>query len=192
MNAYNSRVCEYMLPAYYLMQRTRLTYGLNAAASGCMLPVEPIAFLGYNRGCSHEIGSERMPLRRVEVVAAVIVRDEEVLATQRGYGEFEGWWEFPGGKVDAGETPEQALVREIREELNAAVLVGEHLCTAEHDYPTFHLSMRCYVCKLADEGFELREHHAARWLDAVHLHDVDWLPADVQVVEAIVESGLVK
>lgn len=132
-----------------------------------------------------------MNLKRVEVVAAIIVRDGAVLATQRGYGEFEGWWEFPGGKVDAGETPEQALVREIREELNAPIVVGDYLCTAEHDYETFHLSMRCYVCTLANGTFELLEHHAAKWLDAEHLDEVDWLPADVQVVSAIKGSGVI-
>ena len=126
-----------------------------------------------------------MSLKRIEVVAAVIVRDGMVLATQRGYGDYEGWWEFPGGKVDAGETPEQALVREIHEELNASIAVGRYLCTAEHDYETFHLSMRCYVCTLEDDRFELLEHHAAKWLNAYHLGDVNWLPADIQVVEAI-------
>ena len=132
-----------------------------------------------------------MALKRVEVVAAIIVRDGTVLATQRGYGEFENWWEFPGGKVKEGETPEQALAREIREELNAAITVGRHLCTAEYDYPTFHLSMRCYVCRLEDETFELLEHHAARWLSAATLREVQWLPADVQIIEEIEAAGIV-
>ena len=132
-----------------------------------------------------------MALKRIEVVAAVIVQNGSVLATQRGYGDFEGWWEFPGGKVDEGETPEQAIVREIHEELNAAIAVESYLCTAEHDYPTFHLSMRCYVCKLVDDRFELLEHHAARWLDSSNLREVDWLPADIQVVQAIEEAKLV-
>ena len=126
-----------------------------------------------------------MALKRIEVVAAIIVRAGKVLATQRGYGDWEGWWEFPGGKVEAGEAPEQAIVREIHEELNAAINVGDYLCKAEYDYPTFHLSMRCYLCSLVDERFELLEHHAARWLDVAHLDDVQWLPADVQVVQAI-------
>lgn len=131
-----------------------------------------------------------MSLKRVEVVAAIIVRGDTVLATQRGYGEFEGWWEFPGGKVDAGETPEEALVREIHEEMNAAIAVERYLCTAEHDYETFHLSMRCYICSLADDKFELLEHHAAKWLNAAHLDEVKWLPADIQVVDAIKAAGL--
>ena len=132
-----------------------------------------------------------MSLKRIEVVAAIIVQDECVLATQRGYGEFEGWWEFPGGKVDAGETPEQALVREIQEEMNASIDIERYLCTAEHDYETFHLSMRCYVCSLADDKFELLEHHAAKWLNASHLDEVDWLPADIQVIDAIKAAHLV-
>ena len=124
-------------------------------------------------------------MKTVNVVAAIIKPGDEILATQRGYGEFEGWWEFPGGKVDAGETPEEALVREIHEEMNAAITVERYLCTAEHDYETFHLSMRCYICSLVDDKFELLEHHAAKWLNAAHLDEVKWLPADIQVVDAI-------
>lgn len=132
-----------------------------------------------------------MGSKRIEVVAAVIVRNGAVLATERGYGEFEGWWEFPGGKVEPGETPEAALVREIHEELDTTVDVGAYLCTAEYDYPTFHLSMRCYACTLADAHFELLEHHAARWLTRTHLDEVKWLPADIQVVEAIKAQDVV-
>ena len=130
-------------------------------------------------------------MKSIDVVGAVIVKGDTILATQRGYGEWEGWWEFPGGKVEEGETPEQALAREIHEELNTSVAVGGYLCTAEYDYPTFHLSMRCYVCSLADESFELLEHHAARWLTADHIDEVRWLPADVQVVDAIKAKGVV-
>ena len=132
-----------------------------------------------------------MALKTIDVVGAIIVRGKTILATERGYGEFEGWWEFPGGKVETGETPEEALVREISEELNAAIEVNRYLCTAEYDYPTFHLSMRCYVCTLVDETFELLEHHAARWLDAATISEVRWLPADIQVVDVIVDAGLV-
>ena len=131
-----------------------------------------------------------MALKQVKVVAAIIVRQDTILATQRGYGEFEGWWEFPGGKVEPGESPEQALIREIREELNADIEVGNHLCTAEYDYPTFHLSMRCYICKLINEDFELLEHHAAQWLNAASIEDVKWLPADPQVVDAIEDASV--
>ena len=133
-----------------------------------------------------------MALKQVKVVAAIVVRQGRILATQRGYGEFEDWWEFPGGKVEPGETSEQALAREIHEELNAVIEVGDYLCTAEHDYSTFHLSMRCYLCRLVDEGFELLEHHAARWLDASSIDDVQWLPADIQVVEAIKGAGVLE
>ena len=130
-------------------------------------------------------------MKTIDVVGAIIVRGGAVLATQRGYGEWEGWWEFPGGKIEEGETAEQALVREIAEELNASVSVGGYLCTAEYDYPAFHLSMKCYLCTLADESFELREHHAARWLTSADIDEVKWLPADIQVVDAIKAAGIV-
>ena len=130
-------------------------------------------------------------MKSIDVVGAVIVRDGAILATQRGYGDWEGWWEFPGGKVEQGETPQQALAREIAEELNAQIEVGDYLCTAEYDYPTFHLSMRCYLCSLADRDFELLEHHAARWLTAERIDEVRWLPADIQVVDAIKASGVI-
>ena len=127
-------------------------------------------------------------MKSINVVAAIIKRGDAILATQRGYGDWEGWWEFPGGKVEAGEAPEQALVREIHEELNARIVVGDYLCTAEYDYPDFHLSMRCYMRSLVGEGFELLEHHAALWLDVEHLEEVRWLPADLQVIEKIREA----
>ena len=129
-------------------------------------------------------------MKSIPVVGAVIVRDGTILATQRGYGDWEGWWEFPGGKVEEGEDPRHALAREIKEELNASIDVGDYLCTAEYDYPTFHLSMKCYVCTLADESFELLEHHAARWLTAEHIDEVKWLPADVQVVKVIKDQRI--
>ena len=128
--------------------------------------------------------------KQVRVVAAIVVKDGAVLATERGYGEYEGWWEFPGGKIEEGESPEAALTREIHEELNAAIEVGDCLCTAEYDYPTFHLSMQCFLCTLVDEDFELIEHHAARWLDAANLNAVKWLPADLQVLAAIRNAGV--
>ena len=124
-------------------------------------------------------------MKTIDVVAAIIVKDHQILATQRGYGEFEGGWEFPGGKVEPGETPEQAIVREIHEELNARIAVDDFLVQVEHDYPTFHLSMKCFLCSLDDSGFQLLEHHAAKWLDMAHIDTVEWLPADVQVVDAL-------
>lgn len=130
-------------------------------------------------------------MKTINVVAAIIVRDNTILATERGYGDFEGWWEFPGGKVEEGETPQEALAREIHEELNAEIEVGDYLCTAEYDYPKFHLSMKCYVCRLVDPEFQLMEHHAARWLTAVHIDEVQWLPADVKVVDAIKRGSII-
>ena len=128
--------------------------------------------------------------KRVEVAAAMTVRDGRVLATQRGYGEFKDGWEFPGGKVEPGETPEAALAREIREELAAEVDVGALACRVEYDYPAFHLSMACFWCTLADGRMELLEHEAARWLDAASLGEVAWLPADAAVIDALRRQGI--
>ena len=128
-------------------------------------------------------------MKTVNVVAAVIRDRGRVFATQRGYGENKDGWEFPGGKIEAGETSEQALAREIREELNTEIEVGERLCTVEHDYPAFHLSMQCFLCRVISGDFVLREHEAARWLGSDELWSVDWLPADIEVVKAIEQSG---
>ena len=124
-------------------------------------------------------------LKRVEVVAAIIKRDNEIFATQRGYGDFKGGWEFPGGKIEPGETPEKALEREIFEELDARIEVGELLHTVEYDYPTFHLTMHCYICTLIDEVVHLNEHQAAKWLNRDTINSVEWLPADVEVAEKV-------
>lgn len=129
-------------------------------------------------------------MKQIKVVAAVIIRDGKVFATQRGYGEFKDWWEFPGGKIEPGESPQQALVREIREELDATIEVGELLQTVEWDYPTFHLTMHCFWCKLTCEALHLNEHEAAAWLDKDTLFSVRWLPADVGVLKTI-EAALV-
>ena len=129
-------------------------------------------------------------MNTIDVVAAIIVKGTEILATQRGYGEFEGGWEFPGGKVEQGETPEEAIVREIHEELNARISVQRFLTQVEHDYPTFHLSMKCFICTLDDPSFQLLEHHAAKWLDMQHIDIVDWLPADIKVVAALKQHQL--
>ena len=129
-------------------------------------------------------------LKQIEVVAAVIVEDDKLLATQRGYGDFKGKWEFPGGKIEQGETHEEALVREIKEELNADIEVLMFLTTVEHDYEKFHLTMHTYVCSLKNKiemvkhGDDEFEHDNMVWLDENHLDDVDWLPADIKVVNA--------
>lgn len=128
-------------------------------------------------------------MKSIEVVAAIIRRNDRILATQRGYGEFKDGWEFPGGKTERGETPQQALVREIKEELKSEIRVGEKLCTVEYDYPKFHLTMHCFWCDLLDGEPVLLEHEAARWLTTDELNSVDWLPADVQVVEAILAES---
>lgn len=128
-------------------------------------------------------------MKSIEVVAAIIRRNGRILATQRGYGEFKDGWEFPGGKTERGETPQQALIREIKEELKSEIRVGEKLCTVEYDYPKFHLTMHCFWCDLLDGEPVLLEHEAARWLTADELNSVDWLPADVQVVEAILADN---
>lgn len=128
-------------------------------------------------------------MKRIEVVAAVIRQGDRIFVTQRGYGEWKDWWEFPGGKIEAGETAEAALKREIREELSTEVSVDEFLCTLEYDYPTFHLTMHCYFCSLLTEALHLNEHEAARWLSRDELDSVRWLPADVQLIESMMKNG---
>ena len=122
-------------------------------------------------------------MKQIEVVAAII-RDARgrIFATQRGYGEWKDYWEFPGGKVEPGETAEEALKREIREELTTEISVDEFLCTVEYDYPAFHLTMHCYLCSLLTEALHLNEHEAARWLSKDELESVEWLPADWQII----------
>lgn len=128
-------------------------------------------------------------MKQIEVSAAVILSDRgEVLATQRGYGEWKGWWEFPGGKLEPGETPEEALRREIREELAVEIEVGELLTTVEYDYPHFHLTMHCYICHLRSGHLTLLEHEAARWLSPADLPTLRWLPADLPVVDQLREK----
>ncbi|HJD46579.1 MAG TPA: (deoxy)nucleoside triphosphate pyrophosphohydrolase [Candidatus Mediterraneibacter norfolkensis] len=124
-------------------------------------------------------------MKTIRVVAAVIRKDDRIFATQRGYGEFKDGWEFPGGKIEQGETPQQALVREIREELETEIRVGDLIDTIEYNYPTFHLSMDCFWCEIVEGSLELKEHEAAKWLDRESLYTVDWLPADVGLVEKI-------
>ena len=124
-------------------------------------------------------------MKSIEVVAAIIMRGGKILATQRGSGDLAGGWEFPGGKMEPGETPEEALVREIREELDAGIAVDSFITTVDHDYEAFHLTMHCYLCSVAEGRLKLLEHSAAQWLDAATIDDVDWLPADIAVVDEI-------
>lgn len=124
-------------------------------------------------------------MKHIEVVAAIICKDDKIFATQRGYGDFKDWWEFPGGKMEAGETPEKALKREIREELSTEINVDKYLCTVEYDYPKFHLTMHCYLCSLQTEALHLNEHEAAKWLAKDELDSVKWLPADMQIFKSL-------
>jgi len=124
-------------------------------------------------------------MKTINVVAAVIISENKVFATQRGYGDFKGGWEFPGGKLEPDETPEDALVREIKEELEAEVEVVEYLDTVEYDYPKFHLSMDCFVCRVKSGKLILKEHEAAKWLTKEMLRCVDWLPADLEIIDKI-------
>ena len=128
-------------------------------------------------------------MKHINVVAAVIVRNGKIFATQRGYGEWKERWEFPGGKIEPGESPEDALQREIREELSIDISIDRHLTTVDYDYPHFHLTMHCYLCHLKDDTQpHLLEHEAARWLGKDKLEEVKWLPADVEVIKDLNED----
>ncbi len=124
-------------------------------------------------------------MRTIEVVAAVIASNNRIFATQRGYGDFKDGWEFPGGKMEQGETPEEALKREIREELETDIIINKFLRTIEYDYPKFHLKMHCYLCQIESGQLTLLEHEAARWLSAESIESVDWLPADLLILKDI-------
>ena len=124
-------------------------------------------------------------MKQIEVVAAIIRKDDKIFATQRGYGEWKDWWEFPGGKMEAGEIPEEALRREIWEELETRIVVENLVETVEWDYPQFHLSMHCYLCHVESGHLELKEHEAAKWLNKDELENVNWLPADLKVIEKV-------
>lgn len=124
-------------------------------------------------------------MKTIEVVAAIICSGPKIFATQRGYGDHKGGWEFPGGKLEPGETPEAALVREIKEELDTEISVDRFLQTVEYDYPAFHLTMHCYFCSIKSGNLVLKEHAAARWLTLETLDSVDWLPADLVLLPGI-------
>jgi 8-oxo-dGTP diphosphatase len=126
-------------------------------------------------------------MKTIEVVAAIIERGDKILATQRGYGEWKGYWEFPGGKMELGETRQEALVREIAEELDTIIEVIEYIETVEYDYPSFHLKMHCFLCRIIAGKMVLKEHDAARWLAKDELESVNWLPADVGLIKKLRE-----
>lgn len=127
-------------------------------------------------------------MKRIEVVAAIIKKGNCIFATQRGYGDYKDWWEFPGGKMEPGETPEEALVREIKEELSTDISIDKFLYTVDYDYPKFHLTMHCYICSLLSDSLHLNEHGAAKWLNREDIHSVNWLPADEILLPMIVEE----
>ena len=130
-------------------------------------------------------------MKTINVVAAIIHDAQgRFFAIQRGYGEWKDWWEFPGGKTEQGETPEEALRREIQEELSTEINVDEFFCTVEYDYPKFHLTMHCYICSLLTEAMHLNEHEAARWLKKDELYSVKWLPADKIIVEQLIGTNV--
>jgi len=124
-------------------------------------------------------------LKNIEVVAAILVKEDKILATKRGYGEFMNMWEFPGGKIEPGEAKEEALLREIREELNIEISIGDLLCTVDYDYPDFHLTMHCFICTVTDGKITLIEHKDAKWLSMDELDTVQWLPADIGILDKI-------
>ena len=127
-------------------------------------------------------------MKHIEVVAAIILKDGKIFATQRGYGDFKDWWEFPGGKMEPGETREEALGREIREELSTEIKIDKLLRTVEWDYPAFHLTLHCFMCRLASEEMHLNEHEAAKWVNGESIYSLKWLPADEDVLPLIAEE----
>lgn len=131
-------------------------------------------------------------MKTVKVVAAIIRKENKIFATQRGYGDWKDWWEFPGGKIEPGESPEEALKREILEELSTEILIDEFFCMVEYDYHKFHLTMHCYLCSLLTDALHLNEHEAARWLSMEELDSVRWLPADMLIIEKLQNNTPVK
>ena len=129
-----------------------------------------------------------MEMKTIKVVAAIIIHNNRIFATQRGYGDFKDGWEFPGGKIEPGETPQEAAEREIQEELDTQIKVGELFDVVEYDYPDFHLTMYCYLCRVLSGNLTLKEHEAARWLNKETLDQVNWLPADLDLIRKLREE----
>lgn len=124
-------------------------------------------------------------MKSIEVVAAIIIKDDKIFAAQRGYGKFQGWWEFPGGKIEKGESHEEALKREIKEELDADIKIEKFLKKVEYDYDDFHLVLYSYICKPVSESLKLLEHENSKWLPKDQLKSVEWLPADLEVIDLL-------
>ena len=129
--------------------------------------------------------------KTINVVGAVIIKDGRVLAAQRGYGGYAGWWEFPGGKIEPGEEPGVALERELKEELVADISVGEYFDTVEYDYPEFHVSLKCYLCDLKGDGVALLEHSGSKWLGRDEIYSVKWLGADLPIIEKLIQQEII-
>ena len=158
-------------------------WGINASGKTSVLKVINLALNIIKN--SFLKGNVNEKMKTIRVVAAVIRQNGKIFATQRGYGEWKDGWEFPGGKIETGETPEEALRREIQEELDTEISVKERIDTIEYDYPNFHLSMDCFWCEIVSGKLELKEHEAAKWLTKESLDSVDWLPADRALIEKI-------
>jgi len=135
--------------------------------------------------------TEAEEYKTISVAGAVIVRDRKVLATQRGYGNYAGWWEFPGGKIEPGEDPETALIRELNEELIADIRVERFFATSEYDYPEFRAILHCYLCRINNDDITLLEHSSAVWLGRENVYDVKWLGADLPIIEKLIEEDLI-
>jgi 8-oxo-dGTP diphosphatase len=130
-------------------------------------------------------------LKTIHVVGAIIIQDGKALATQRGYGDYSGWWEFPGGKIEEGETPEEALIREIKEELKVEIVIDRYFATTEYDYPKFHLKMKCYLCVLINQDIVLTEHLSAAWFSREDAFSRKWLDADLPIVDKLIREAVI-